>query len=112
MAKHIMCLTGRHPFPENEGPLFPEDIELIRDALNYTEAHELYEKMAENIIPKDTTTLVVYMSGLKILHSALAAVCSRRCITLVTKWYQGEGDPKDSGSYGNRTKDPTRQYAY
>lgn len=111
MAKHVYALSGRHPFPENEGKIFPDDIELIREALDYSQAHELYERMADHTIPKDTTTLVVYMSGLKIFHSALAAVCYRRCITLVTLWYVGEGDPKDPNNYGNRTKDPTRRYA-
>lgn len=108
--KHVMRLTGRHPYPENEGQIFLDDITLIREAMSYEEAHGFYEKMADYVIPKDTTTLVVYMSGLRILHSALAAVCARRCITLVTKWYVGEGDPKDPVNYTNRTKDPVRQF--
>lgn len=82
--KHIMKLTGRHIFPaECEGQLFPDNVSDISDTFDdFEEEINFLKKMADYAIPRDTTELVVFMSGYRRLAVALEEVCSSRCITL------------------------------
>lgn len=82
--KHIYRLTNRHIFPADvEGQIFPDNPESICEGIgDFEEQIAFFKRMANYAIPRDTTELIVYMSGFKRLAIALEEVCSERCIKL------------------------------
>jgi hypothetical protein len=103
--KHIMKLTGRHVFPaECEAQIFPDNISDISDTFDdFEEEITFLKKMADYAIPRDTTELVVFMSGYRRLAVALEEVCSSRCINMKKMFLR-----KDKEVVGDKQEDYVR----
>lgn len=103
--KHIMKLTGRHVFPaECESQIYPDNISDISNAFDdFEEEITFLKKIADYAIPRDTTELVVFMSGYRRLAVALEEVCSSRCITLKKMFLR-----KDKEAIGDKAEDYVR----
>lgn len=98
--KHVMALTGRHAFPSNEGEIFPSNNEEIMRSFDDGFAQEqFFARMLDTVIPKDTTELVVYCSGLQMFHKLIAQYCARKCIKLIALFWNRKGNECDPRSY-------------
>ena len=89
--KKVMKLTSRHNFPkEATEQIFPDDVSWIISHLDDEHQQEVFRMRANLAIPEGTTELVVYMSGLARLHTALKEVCQARNINLTALWYDNK----------------------